>query len=280
MNYKTMLSGENIPVLGLGTWRIGGSMAPDYSQDKQLVDVIQGAIELGYTHIDTAEIYGGGHTEELVGRAIQKYPRQDLFITTKVWHTNVRYQAVMDAIAGSLKRLHTPYVDMCLIHWPSPNVPFEESFRALDELVAQGKVKQIGVSNFDKDQLASARQLTSNPIATNQVRYNLYHRACVKNGVLEYCQDNGIILTAYSPFERGTVFTDPRVQQIANSHSVTPAQVALAWLIHQPNVVTIPMSTKQEHLQANLAALEIEFSNEEISTLDELSLPEETLWPE
>jgi len=280
MKYKNMLTGDRIPVLGLGTWRMGGSMTPDYAQDKQLVEVIQGAIDLGYTHIDTAEMYGRGHTEELIGRAIQKYPRQDLFITTKIWHTNLHYQAALDAVQASLKRLHTEYVDLCLIHWPDPNTPLRESIRALDKLVSQGKVRYIGVSNFDMDQLIRAREHTNNPIVTNQVRYNLYHRTCVKNGVLEYCQDNGIILTAYSPFERGTVFSDPRVQKIADNHSVTPAQVALAWLINQPNVITIPMSTKIENLRANLAALEIVFNDEEISALDELKLPEDKLWPE
>lgn len=280
MKSKKMLNGNNIPALGLGTWRMGGSMSPDYSHDRQLVETIQGAIELGYTHIDTAEIYGRGHAEELVGRTIQKYSRQDLFITTKVWHTNLRYHTVLKAVAGSLKRLHTEYVDLCLIHWPDPDAPLAETLKALSELVNQGKVRQIGVSNFDLDQLSRARALTSNAIVTNQVRYNLYHRGCVKNGILEYCQKNDIILTAYSPFERGTIFTDPQVQQIAANHAVTPAQVALAWLINQPNVITIPMSTKIENLRANLAALEVEFSDEENNILDELTLPEEKLWPE
>ena len=280
MKFKTLISGELIPVLGLGTWRMGGGMAPDYSQDRQLVETIQRAIQLGYTHIDTAEMYGGGHTEELIGRAIQRFTRQDLFISTKIWQTNLHYQGVFKAVEGSLKRLHTDYIDMCLIHWPSQSFPLAESFQALNELREQGKVRHLGVSNFDLELLLQAQSHCSTPLATNQVRYNLYQRKVVQNGVLEYCRRNNILLTAYTPFERGMILNNPKVQQIASNHSVAPAQVALAWLIAQPNVIAIPMSSNPAHLEHNLGALELELSTEEMAGLQAVEMPEEALWPE
>jgi len=280
MKYKSLYTGEKIAALGLGTWRMGGSMTPDYSNDRGLVEIMQRAIQLGYTHIDTAEMYGGGHTEELVGRAISRFARQNLIITSKIWHTNLHYQGVLGAVEGSLKRLHTDYLDMCLIHWPNTNLPLEESFQALNELVTQGKVRFVGVSNFDRTLLEQARIYCRTPLATNQVRYNLYHRKVEQNGVLEYCQRHGILLTAYTPFERGMLLSNPQVEQIAASHSASPAQVALAWLIRQPNVITIPMSTNAAHLEHNLAALDLELSAEDIEQLDALEMPEEALWPE
>lgn len=280
MKYKNLSTGENISVLGLGTWRMGGSMTPDYSNDKQLVEIMQQAIQLGYSHIDTAEMYGGGHTEELIGRATQRFARRELFITTKVWQSNLHYQGVLNAVESSLKRLHSDYIDMCLIHWPNMSFPLIESMRALNHLVQQGKVRHVGVSNFDLELLKQALEHSNTPIATNQVRYNLYHRKVQQNGVLEFCQDQGILLTAYTPFERGTILNNPIVQQIATNHSASPSQVALAWLIHQPNVITIPMSTRVAHLEQNLGAIDLELNPEELELLNGLEMPEEALWPE
>lgn len=280
MQSRTLYNGERIPVLGLGTWRMGGSIYPDYSQDKEMVKLIQEAIELGYTHIDTAEIYGGGHTEELVGRAIQHYAREGLFITTKIWHTHLAYRDVIKSVEASLKRLQTEYIDLCLVHWPSTEVPFSETFEALNELVAQGMIHHLGVSNFDLEGLKLVQSLSPTPIITNQVAYNLYHRACVKNGVLRYCQENDLLLSAYSPFERGVVLHDPLVAQIASKYGMTPAQIAINWLVRQPNVIAIPMSASLEHLKSNLAALEKALDSQDVLLLNALELPEESLWPE
>jgi diketogulonate reductase-like aldo/keto reductase len=280
MEVKKLITGEEIPVLGLGTWRMGGSLYPDYSQDSQVVELIQTAIQLGYTHIDTAELYADGHTEELIGRAVKDFPRESLFITTKVWHTNLSYSAVLRSLEGSLKRLGSHYVDFCLIHYPDPATPLQETFKALNELVANGKVRYLGVSNFSLQQMQEARAISAAPIVTNQVPYNLYNPAYRKNGVLKYCQEQGVLLTAYSPFDRGTVLNDPEVKRIAALHGKTTAQVALAWLIRQPGVITIPMSGNRSHLKSNLEALDIQFSREEIDRLNNLEMPEEALWPE
>ena len=192
MQYETLYNGEKIPLLGLGTWAVGGRFSPDRSGDETFVASIRAAIELGYTHIDTAEMYAGGHTEELVGRAVKGFKREDVFITTKVSAQNLGYEDVQQALASSLKRLDMDYVDLYLIHWPSKHIPLEETFKALNEAVARGQVRHLGVSNFELDELQQAQALSDTPIITNQVPYNLSKREYVKNGVLAYCQEADI----------------------------------------------------------------------------------------
>lgn len=280
MIYETLYNGDRIPVLGQGTWGFGGGMVADYSRDDLARNAIRAAIELGYTHIDTAEMYGAGHTEELIGQVIRDYPRQELFITSKVWHITMNYSDTLQALEGSLKRLATPYLDLYLIHRPNRDIPLEETFRALNELVDQGKVRHLGVSNFNLAQLERARSLSASPLVTNQVPYNLHNRVYQKNGVLEYCQANGILLTAYSPIDRGHLLRDATILRIAQEIDATPAQVALKWLLHQPRVIALPMSSQVEHLQENLGALDLELSEEQLRALDNIELSEEVLWPE
>lgn len=280
MIYRTLYNGDRIPVLGQGTWGLGGGMHADYSRDELARQVIRTAIELGYTHIDTAEMYGGGHTEELVGQVIRDFRREDLFLTSKVWQVTLQYRDTLKSLEGSLKRLGTDYLDLYLIHRPNRNIPLEETFRALNELVRQGKVRHIGVSNFNLEQLKRAQALSETPLATNQVLYNLHHREYVKNGVLEYCQANNILLTAYSPIDRGHLVNDPALQEIAERVGATPAQVALQWLIRQQGVIALPMSTRKEHMIENLGALNILLSDEDAAALDHIQLAEDTLWAE
>ena len=267
MQYEPLPDGSHIPVLGLGTWQMGGGGRADYSRDDEMVEIIEQAIEMGYTHIDTAESYGKNHCEELVGRAIKAFDRDELFITTKVAPDHLRYDDVHTAIRGSLQRLDTDYVDLYLIHWPNEQIPLTETFRALNELVAGGKVRRVGVSNFDVDLMQQSMDLCDTPIATNQVRYNLLDRTPVNNGVLDFCQRTGILLTAYSPV-KGGVLSHNTVVEIAEAHGASPAQVALAWLIRQPQVITIPMSQDLDHLRDNLGALSLNLSADEIAQLD------------
>lgn len=269
MQYETLLDGSQIPVVGLGTWRMGGGTSPDYSQDDDLVALLKRTIQMGYTHLDTAEMYGGTHTEELVGRAIRDFPRDQLFITTKVWQTNLRYRDVHHAVDGSLKRLGLEAVDLYLIHWPNPAIPLTETFRALNELVAEGKVKRLGVSNFDLSLLQQAIDLADTPIMANQVRYNLLGREPERNGVLEFCQRHDIVLTAYSPLKDG-VLSHPTVTAIARQLGATPGQVALNWLTRQPGVITIPKSLNETHLRENLAAPSLELTPDMVAQLDQI----------
>jgi diketogulonate reductase-like aldo/keto reductase len=280
MKHEILYNGDKLPVIGQGTWRLGGAMTPDYTQDEIALNAIRTAIDLGYTHIDTAEMYGQGHTEELVGEAIRDFSRGDLFIASKVWKVTMRYQDTMQALERSLKRLGTDYLDLYLIHRPNRDIPLHETFRALNRLVEDGKVRHLGVSNFNLEQLKGAQALADTPLATNQVPYNLHKRTYVVNGVLKYCQEQGILLTAYSPIDRGHLVDDPTVNEIAEKYNATPAQIALNWLICQPNVIALPMSTNRAHLEENLGALELELSENDIKLLDTIELPEAVLWPE
>lgn len=259
--------GGSLPVLGLGTWQMGGGRSRDYSRDEEMAAIIHDAIEMGYTHIDTAEMYGVGHCEELVGRAMQEFAREDIFLTTKVLADNVRYDDLLRALDGSLERLQTEYADMYLIHWPNPNVPLAESFRALNRVVAEGRVKRVGVSNFDVALLREAEALCETPVVTNQVRYNLYTREPEEDGLLRYCQENSVVLTAYCPLKDG-VMQNETVQAVARKHGASAAQVAIRWLTRQPQVVTIPMSTNRDHLRQNMEALTLALDEEDVQRLD------------
>ena len=270
MQFEMLYNGDKIPLLGLGTWAVGGRSSPDRSGDDAFVASIKTAIELGYTHIDTAEMYAGGHTEQLVGRAVKGFKREDVFVATKVSAQNLGYGDVPRALAGSLKRLDMDYVDLYLIHWPSKRIPLEETFNALNELVDRGQVRHLGVSNFDLDELQQAQALSVTPIITNQVPYSLSKRQYVKNGVLAYCQANDILLTAYTPL-KGGVLKNAAVRGIAEQHGAAPAQVALNWLIRQQNVITIPKSANETHLQENLGALDLKLTQDEIDQLDSKS---------
>ena len=262
-----------LPKIGFGTWQIGGGSYADPSSDSASLAALRSALEIGYTHFDTAEGYAAGHCEELVGRAVResKVKREDLFITTKVAPEHLRYDDVLRSCENSLRRLQMEYIDLYLIHWPGPTgTNYAETFRALNELVRAGKVKHVGVSNFKLKLLKQAQQLSETPILTDQVPYRLPDRAYVKNGVLEHCQQNDILLTAYSPVKFRNLPVNKTIQGIADTHSATPFQIALAWLVAQPRVITIPMSFNPQHIRENFVAADMELTEEELKTLSAL----------
>jgi diketogulonate reductase-like aldo/keto reductase len=271
MHYRNLPDGSQIPVIGLGTWGMGGGTEPDPTKDANVLYGIRAALEMGYTHIDTAEMYAGGHTEELIGQVIRDYERQSLFITSKVWHTNLSYPAVLRACENSLRRLDTDYLDLYLIHWPNSAVPLEETFKGLNKLVETGKVRNLGVSNFDLDLLEQARRLSATPLVTDQVPYSVLNRTNAQKGILAYCQKHGMILTAYTPLEKGRVHGLAALNALARRVGATPTQIALSWLIHQPNVITIPKSLNAAHLRENLAALELVLGEVELAILNNLA---------
>lgn len=271
MIYETIPNGEQIPKIGFGTWHIGGGSYPDPKLDSDSQTALRTALEVSYTHFDTAEIYADGHAEELLGQAIRDMgtPRDSLFITTKVEPGHLQYEQVLRACEGSLQRLNMDYIDLYLIHWPRTGMKLSETFRALNKLVRDGKVRHLGVSNFSVRLLKESQEHSETPILTDQVPYSIFDRPYVKNGVLEYCQQNDILLTAYSPVEKGRLKPNPILRSIAEAHRATVYQVALAWLIAQPRVITIPMSLNPQHIKENFEAADLKLAKEELQALNE-----------
>lgn len=268
MKYETIPS-LALPKIGFGTWKIGGGSSPNPALDSVSLTALHAAIETGYTHFDTAEYYAAGHSEELVGRAVRetKTKREDIFITSKVSPEHLNYNGVRTSCENSLRRLKMDYIDLYLIHWPTAGMKLEDSFLGLNQLVRDGKVKHLGVSNFDLKLLKRSQQLSETPIVTNQVPYSLADRSYVKNGILDYCQQHDILLTAYSPIEEGNLRINPKLEAIAKTHHATIFQIALAWVISQPRIITIPMSANPKHIRENFEAAEIELSQSELETL-------------
>jgi diketogulonate reductase-like aldo/keto reductase len=269
MKYETVHN-LTLPKIGFGTWKIGGESSPNPKMDSVSLSALRSALELGYTHIDTSEMYAAGHTEELIGQVIRemRIQRESLFITSKVMPSHLKYDQVLKSCEASLRRLQMDYIDLYLIHWPSTEMKLEDTFRALNKLLHDGKVKHLGVSNFDLKLLEQSQALSETPIITNQVPYSISDRSYVKNGVLEYCQQNNILLTAYSPVDAGRFHVTAALQNVAKAHSTTPHQIALAWLIQQPRVITIPMSFNPNHIKENLDAADTVLSDEEMKQLN------------
>jgi len=269
MKYETV-KGGSIPKIGFGMWKIGGDSYPEPGRDSASMAALRTALEVGYTHFDTAEGYASGHSEELLGRAIRETntEREKLFITTKISPEHLAYDQVFRSCENSLRRIGVEHVDLYLIHWPPRSgLNLEETFRALNRLVRDVKVKHLGVSNFNLKLLRQAQSLSETPILTDQVPYRLPDRTYVKNGVLEYCQQNDILLTAYSPVKFRDLPTNKTLKAIAEAHGATSFQIALAWLVAQPRVITIPMSYNPQHIRDNFEAADIELTEEEFKRL-------------
>jgi len=271
MKYETTPN-LTLPKIGFGTWKIGGNSSTNHAVDSKSLTALRYALEIGYTHFDTAEMYASGHSEELVGEAVRGLgkKREELFITSKVLPSHLKYDEVLRACENSLRRLKTDYIDLYLIHWPQAGMKLEETFRALNQLVRDGKVKHLCVSNFNLKLLQQSQVLSETPLVTNQVPYSLSERSYAKNGVLEYCQQNNIALTAYEPVDKGILRSNKTLEEIAKTHNATIFQIALAWVISQPRVITIPMSFNPVHIKENFDAANIELSEKELKQLNEL----------
>lgn len=272
MKIPTKKAGEfELPVLGLGTWRVGGDYKrdPDFD-DAQAIKVIRQAISLGIAHIDTAEMYAGGYAEELIAKAIKKFDRKKLFITSKVLPRNLHYKNVIKAIQGSLKRLQLKHLDLYLIHAPNPDIPLKETMQAMDFLLDKGLTRYIGVSNFDWKLIEEAQRYTKHKIVTNQIHYNLNAREYETDGTIDYCAEHEILVTAYRPYGgtlRGAV-NEEALQNLTKKYQKTYAQIAINWVIGKPNVVALFKTVNSEHLKENLGALGWELGKEDRRLLD------------
>jgi len=251
-----------MPIFGLGTWRMGEH--PDHFGHE--VDVLRTALDLGVTLLDTAEMYGEGGAEEVIGEAIQGR-RDGLFLVSKFYPHNASRNGVIEACEGSLRRMNCGYLDLYMLHWPG-SVPLAQTFEALHELKDSGKIREFGVSNFNLGDLQSIPEDDQQQLGCNQVFYNLAHRE-VEWEVADWCRERGIPVMAYSPLDQASsLLTAPAVEAVAERHGATAAQVALAWLLHRPGTVVIPKSKRPERIRENLDAVELDLSDEDIAELD------------
>lgn len=252
------VQGEKVPKIGLGTWQLTG---------RKCRDAVKNALSIGYRHVDTAQAYGN---ERQVGQGIQasKVDRDDIWLTTKVWRDKFRSEDVLSSVEESLRKLETDYIDLLLIHWPSEKVPFEETLEAMNQLVEENKVKNIGVSNFEPSQLEEAMNASERKLLTNQVEY---HPFLSQKELLEKCRENNMMLTAYSPLARGDALSNEVLTAVASKHGKTSAQVALRWLVQQENVAAIPKASTHTHQSDNLNIFDFKLNENEMQRISELA---------
>lgn len=278
MKTKKLADGSEIPALGFGTWEMGGRMSKDDTEDEKYIGAIQNAIAIGFRHIDTAEMYGNGHTETLVAQAIKETPRDLLYITSKVKKDNLACKDLIAACEKSLERLQTDYLDLYLVHHPNPDIPAKETFKALDKLMDKGLIRRYGVSNYNAAQLQEALKYAKNPIVTNQIEYNLHTRnegafnINMEKSIIPYCLENNILIMAWRPLVKGELQTShPVLETMAEKYGKTQNQIALNWLITKKGFATIVKATSKNHIQENFASADFSIEEEDIKVLDYLS---------
>lgn len=276
MEYRELgKTGWKVPVLGQGTWGIGGFYTRDESRDAEAIAALRLGIELGMTLIDTAEAYGAGHSEEVVGRAIAG-SNVDVFVATKVSPEHLSYESVIRSAKASLSRLNVKVIDLYQIHWPNPRIPIRETMRAMERLVKDGLVRFIGVSNFSVSEMEEAMaSLAREEIVSNQVEYSLLERS-IERELLPFCEKEKITVIAYSPLGRGKL-SEPRgylekykadtLQSLADKYGKTPSQVALNWVVRRPSVIAIPKAIKLEHVRENAGSVGWSMSLEDYEEL-------------
>lgn len=255
--------GEAIAALGQGTWE----MAEDRSKRAAEIAALRTAVDLGMTVIDTAEMYASGAAEELVAEALGSR-RSEIFLVSKVLPHHATKRGTTSACEASLRRLKTDRLDLYLLHWRG-SVPLHETLEAFTSLREQGKVRHWGVSNFDLDDMEELASLTSanEVVATNQVLYNLMRRG-IEYDLLPWCRARGVPVMAYSPLEQGRLVKHRTVNAIAKRLEATPAQIALAWIVRQDGVLTIPKSADDDRVRENFGALDVELAADDVDELD------------
>jgi len=261
MRTITLRSGEPVPVLGQGTW----CMAEQSRQRAAEIAALRQGIDLGMTLIDTAEMYGDGAAEELVGEAVAGR-RDNIFIVSKVLPENASRRGAVAACERSLRRLGTDRIDLYLLHWRG-RVPLAETLEAFLALQRDGKIRHWGVSNFDVADMEELESLGGEGMATNQVLYNLSRRG-IEFDLLPWCDQHRTPIMAYSPIEQGRLLGHPVLASLAARHDATPAQIALAWTLRGNNVIVIPKAGTPAHVQENYATLDLVLTPEDLKDLD------------
>lgn len=251
-------NGAEIPVIGFGTWELRGATA---------VRAVTAALDAGYRHIDTAAMYAN---EVEVGEAIRNHatPREEIFVTTKVWPSEAGDGPLQRSAEASLKRLAIDQVDLLLIHWPSPSVPLREQVRTLCDAKKRGYARHIGVSNFSVEQVEEALGVADERLVTNQVQH---HPWMDQRRLYETCVKHGLSLTSYSPIGKATRLDDPVIVEIARVQQKTPAQIVLRWHIQQPMNIAIPRSSKPARIAENIAIFDFTLTDAEMLRISGLA---------
>jgi diketogulonate reductase-like aldo/keto reductase len=257
---------EKIPILGMGTWEIG-----DVQHEGRALEIkaLRRGLELGMTLIDTAEMYGYGNAEKLVGQVINGM-RDGVFIVTKVSPEHFGYNDILNSCEASIRRLGVEHIDLYLLHWPSDQVPIKETMKAMEELVSRGKIRYIGVSNFSVSQTMKAREaLPRSEIVCNEVRYSLTHRA-VESDILPFCEREKLTAIAYSPLDTGKIPASKIPRALLDKYGMTATQLMLNWVTYREAVVAIPKASKVEHVEQNAAAISTRISGDDYQTLSRI----------
>ena len=252
---------KQIPALGYGTWQLRGD---DCRKG------VEKALEIGYRHIDTAQIY---ENEAEVGAGIKSsgLKRSDIFLTTKVWIENLATGVFQKSVDESLKKLKVDHVDLLLIHWPVTNIPFAEQLKALHAVQKEGKTTLIGVSNYTVAQMTEVTEKIGAKVATNQVEYHPY---LSQKPLLDYMRAHDMFLTAYCPLARGKVADDPVIAKIARKHNKTAGQITLRWLVQQQNVAAIPKAGSEKHIRENFEIFDFKLDESEMKEISGLPRPD------
>jgi len=249
----TLPSGDELPTVGVGTWELDG-------------DTVQGSVraglDAGYGHVDTAEGY---FNEAEIGAVLDEYDREDVFLTSKVLPKHLAYESVIEACEASLDRLGTDYLDLYLVHWPNPAVSIRETMDAMAHLHEEGLVKNVGVSNFSAYQLSAAQHVSDVPIAVNQIEFHPWFQ---RPDLLTYCRETDTVVEAAAPLARTDVFEDEVVQELADEHEKSPAQIVLKWAIER-DVVVLPRSSSPDHVRENLDLFDWDLPASDLERLDD-----------
>jgi diketogulonate reductase-like aldo/keto reductase len=260
---KTKLpSGEEVPVLGQGTWGFGEHPANRQNE----IDALRYGIDIGMTLIDTAEMYGDGAAEALIGKALEGR-REQVFIVDKVLPQNATRKRTVGACEQSLRRLATERIDLYLLHWRGA-APLAETLAGFDDLLRAGKIRYWGVSNFDVPDMQEVTGLPGGPAPeTDQVLYNLMRRG-IEYDLMPWCEQHDMPIMAYSPLERGRLLEAPEIRRIADEHSATPAQIALAWVLRKEGLIAIPKASTPGRVKQNRIALDMHLTPDDLAALD------------
>jgi aryl-alcohol dehydrogenase-like predicted oxidoreductase len=266
-------TGIRVASIGMGCMGIGGGLERSTSCDAEHIRALEAAIDSGMTFLDTAEVYGQGHSEELIGKAIRGRRRDRVVIASKVSPEHLGYRDVIAAAEASMKRLRVDHLDLYQVHWPNPSIPVGETMDAMEVLKSAGKIRHAGVSNFSAREIEEVRTHPRADIVSVQVEYNLFDRSA-EDALLPYCEEEGITIIAYSPLDQGRIAGNPEklamLRSVANKYGKSIAQVALNWLVRHPPVVAIPKSTRLDHIRENAEAVDFDLAVEDFEAISRL----------